>query len=100
ANPGDRTMKRSMLRVAIVSLGVSVGAAGCSNYLTGNDVINDPNSPSNATLQQSFMAVQAGVFGWQESTVPLTVCMWMQQCTGIGGRFVEQYGKYTVNDVS
>ena len=93
-------MKRSMLRVAIVSLGMSLGAAGCSNYLTGNEVINDPNNPSNATLQQSFMAVQAGVFGWQESTVPLTVCMWMQQCTGIGGRFVEQYGKYTVNDVS
>lgn len=93
-------MQRSMLRAAIVSLGMSLGAAGCGNFLTGNDVINDPNNPSSATLQQSFMAVQAGFFGWQESTVPMTVCMWMQQCTGIGGRFVQQYGEYTVTDAS
>jgi starch-binding outer membrane protein, SusD/RagB family len=93
-------MQRSMLRAAIVSLGMSLGAAGCGNFLTGNDVVNDPNNPSSATLQQSFMAVQAGFFGWQESTVPLTVCMWMQQCTGIGGRFVQQYGEYTVTDAS
>jgi hypothetical protein len=93
-------MKRSMLRVAIAALGVSLGTAGCGNFLTGNDVINDPNNPSAATLQQSFMAVQAASFGWQESTLPLTVCMWMQQCTGIGGRFVEQYGKYTVTNAS
>ncbi|MFN2572703.1 MAG: SusD/RagB family nutrient-binding outer membrane lipoprotein [Gemmatimonadales bacterium] len=93
-------MKRSMSRVAIVSLAMSLGAAGCGNFLTGDSVINDPNHPSNATLQQSFLAVQAGLFGMQESTLPLTVCMWMQQCTGIGGRFVDQYGKYTVTDAS
>jgi hypothetical protein len=93
-------MKRSNLGVTIVSLGVALGAAGCSDFLTGNDFVNNPNNPSNATLQQTFMAVQAGVFGWQESTLPLTTCMWMQQCTGIGGRFVEQYAQYTVTDAS
>ena len=93
-------MKRTILRVTIVSLGVALGTTGCSDFLTGNDFVKNPNNPSNATLQQSFLAVQAGVFGWQESTLPLTTCMWMQQCTGIGGRFVEQYGQYTVNDLS
>jgi len=89
-----------MTRIVIVSLGMSLGVAGCGSYLTGNDVTNDPNNPSSATLQQSFLAMQAGFFGWEESTLPLTVCMWMQQCTGIGNRFVDQYGKYTVNDLS
>ncbi len=93
-------MKRSILGVTIVSLGISLGTAGCSDFLTGTVLVNNPNNPSNATLQQSFMSVQAGVFGWQESTVPLTTCMWMQQCTGIGGRFVEQYAQYTVTDAS
>ncbi len=93
-------MTRSITSIAIVSLGLGLGAAGCSDFLNGNDLINDPNNPSNATLQQSFVAVQSGQFGFQESTVPLTVCMWMQQCTGIGGRFVEQFGEYTVTDGS
>ena len=93
-------MKRSILRVVTVCLGVSLGATGCGDFLTGNDFVNNPNNPSNATLQQTFMAVQAGEFGWQESTLPLTTCMWMQQCTGIGGRFVEQYAQYTVTAAS
>jgi hypothetical protein len=93
-------MKRSILGITIVSVGVTLGTAGCGDFLSGNDFVKNPNNPSTATLQQSFMAVQAGVFGWQESTPPLTTCMWMQQCTGIGGRFVEQFGKYTVTDAS
>lgn len=93
-------MKRSSIGVAIVSLGLAAGTAGCGDFLSGNDLVNDPNNPSAATLQQSFLAVQAGQFGWHESTVPLTVCMWMQQCTGVGGRFVEEYGTYTVTDAS
>jgi len=93
-------MKHSILGVTIVSLGITLGTTGCSDFLTGNVLVNNPNNPSTATLQQSFMSVQAGVFGWQESTLPLTTCMWMQQCTGIGGRFVEQYGRYTVTDAS
>src|SRR5258705_10087764 len=95
-------MTRSIRSVAIVTLAVSLvgGAIGCSNFLSGDNVVNDPNHPSAATLQQSFLAVQAGFFGMQESTLPLTTCMWMQQCTGIGGRFVQQYGEYTVTDAS
>ena len=95
-------MTRSIRSFAIMTLAVSLGAGtmGCNSFLTGTDVINDPNHPSAATLQQSFMAVQAGFFGMQESTLPLTTCMWMQQCTGIGGRFVEQFGEYTVTDAS
>src|SRR5438445_11623425 len=30
----------------------------------------------------------------------MTVCMWMQQCAGVGGRFVDQYGHYVVNEFS
>jgi len=93
-------MKRSILGITLVSLGATLGTTGCSDFLSGNDFINNPNNPSAATLQQSFMAVQAAFFGAQESTLPLTTCMWMQQCTGIGGRFVGQYGRYTVTDAS
>lgn len=92
-------MIRSM-KVALVSLGLVLGTAGCNTFLTGEKLSNNPNSPTQASRQQLFVAVQAGQFGQQESTVPLTVCMWMQQCTGVGGRFVEQYGEYNVTEFS
>src|SRR5256885_5992464 len=40
------------------------------------------------------------MFTSQENTVAMTVCMWMQQCAGVGGRFVDQYAHYTVNEFS
>src|SRR5438445_117605 len=30
----------------------------------------------------------------------MTVCMWMQQCAEVDGRFVDQYAHYTVNEFS
>lgn len=92
-------MKRS-LRIALALASLTVGVAGCNPFLTGEGLNDDPNNPTTATRQTLFMGVQATTFGQQESSVALTVCMWMQQCTGNGGRFVEQFGKYVVDEGS
>jgi len=92
-------MTRS-ITVAAVSLALVLGASGCSSFLTGDKLSSDPNNPSQATAVQLFVGVQANMFSSQENTVAMTVCMWMQQCTGVGGRFVDQYGHYVVNEFS
>src|SRR5258706_15580198 len=92
-------MKRS-LRIALAVAALTVTAVGCNPFLTGEGLNSDPNSPITATRQTLFMGVQANTFGQQESSVALTSCMWMQQCTGNGGRFVEEFGKYVIDEGS
>src|SRR5438309_9905809 len=86
------------INVAVVSLGLALGAAGCGNFLTGDKLTNDPNNPSQATPQQLFLGAQAHTSSSQENSVAMTVCMWMQQCMGVGGRFVANYAHCTVNE--
>ena len=69
--------------------------AGCTNFLSSDKAINDPNNPTVASRNQLFVGVQANVMGQQEGPVAMVVCEWMQQCAGINGRFVESYGTYT-----
>jgi hypothetical protein len=88
------------LKVAAVSLGLALGIVGCGNFLVGDKLTNDPNNPSQATAVQLFVGMQANMFSTQENTVAMTVCMWMQQCMGTGGRFVDQFAHYTVNEFS
>jgi len=92
-------MTRSV-KVAAVSLCLVLGGSGCGSFLTGDKLSSDPNNPSQATAVQLFVGVQANMFTSQENTVAMTVCMWMQQCAGVGGRFVDQYAHYTVNEFS
>jgi hypothetical protein len=70
--------------------------AGCKDYLTAPEALHDPNNPSDATINQSFVASQSGLFALQEGHVTLDACQWMQQCAGVGGRFLETEGNYQI----
>src|SRR2546430_3867530 len=88
------------IKVVAASLGVALAAAGCGSFLTGERLSSDPNQPSSATRDQLFVGVQANMFSSQENSAAMTVCMWMQQCAGVGGRFVDQYSHYVVDEFS
>src|SRR2546421_4273545 len=85
-------MRRNM-NVALASLGLLLGTAGCNSFLTGDKLSSDPNQPTTATLEQLFVAVQAQQFAFQEGTVPMMICMWVQACGGTNRRFVGQAGR-------
>jgi starch-binding outer membrane protein, SusD/RagB family len=85
---------RRNINVALVSLGLLLGTAGCNSFLTGDKLSTDPNNPATATIQTLLVGIQGGQFAFQEGTVPMMVCMWMQQCGATNGRFVEQAGRY------
>jgi hypothetical protein len=71
--------------------------AGCSNFLDSQGAKADPNQPTAATTDQLFVGTQANIFAQQEGPLAVIACQWMQQCSGIGGRFVQQQDTYSVN---
>ena len=82
------------ITVALASLGLLLGTAGCNSFLTGEKLSSDPNNPAKATIETLFSGIQGAQFAFQEGTVPMMVCMWVQQCGATNGRFVEQAGRY------
>ncbi len=80
--------------IAVVSLGLLLGTAGCNEFLTGDKLSTDPNNPAAATIQTLLVGIQGGQFAFQEGTAAAMVCMWVQQCGATNGRYVEQAGRY------
>jgi SusD/RagB-like outer membrane lipoprotein len=86
-------MPRTLQRAAI-ALCFSMAVAGCSDFLDTDKATKDPNLPTGATRDQLFIGAQANVFGEQEGPLAMLVCRWMQQCSGVNGRFVQTEDQY------
>lgn len=71
-----------------------IAVAGCSDFLNSEKATKDPNLPTAATRDQLFIGVQANIFAQQEGPLAMIVCRWMQQCSGVNGRFVQQEDNY------
>lgn len=80
---------------SVLACAALVFTSSCESFLETESAITDPNNPSVANRNQLFVGAQANVFGQQEGGVAMTSCIWMQQCAGINGRFVESYGLYS-----
>src|SRR6266478_6484271 len=91
---------RRTTNVALVSLGLLLGTAGCDSFLTGDKLSQDPNRPTIASAQQLFIGVQAGQFAFQEGTVAMMMCEWVQSCSAGNSRFVQQAAQYVFNETS
>lgn len=90
-------MRKSLMFAAAASLAVS--AAACTSFLTDPNASTDPNNPSTVTTNQLFTAVQAGQFIEQEGAPAFNVCLFMQQCQGVGGRFVQAQSNYNFSNI-
>jgi hypothetical protein len=86
-----------LLHRTTATLSICVTLAGCSSFLDADKAIKDPNLASAATLDQLFVGTQANIFAQQEGPIAMIACQWMQQCSGVNGRFVEQQDSYSVN---
>jgi starch-binding outer membrane protein, SusD/RagB family len=93
-------MKNSLLAAVLGT--ACFGLASCQDFLSSTEATKDPNNPTRATIDQSFVAVQSNGFALLEGAVPHDVCMWLQQCGGVGGRTFEEQGAYQIQpgDVS
>src|SRR5688572_22524296 len=92
-----------MRRFLLIALGglLVASASGCTDFLTKEGVGSDkdPNNPRQATRDQLFVAAQAAQFGMQEANIGMFACLLMQQCGGVGGRFVQFRGWYFFTEV-
>ncbi|HLB11251.1 MAG TPA: SusD/RagB family nutrient-binding outer membrane lipoprotein, partial [Gemmatimonadaceae bacterium] len=91
-------MRKSLMLAGAVSLAAS--AAACTSFLTDKTASTDPNNPASVTTAQLFTAVQAGQFIAQEGNLAFLTCLFMQQCQGVGGRFVSQEAEYTITNAT
>lgn len=82
--------------LAVPALSAALVLASCSSFLDADKAVADPNNPTLASRNQLLVGAQANLFGQQEGSAAMTVCIWMQQCAGINGRFVDSYGGYGV----
>jgi SusD/RagB-like outer membrane lipoprotein len=86
--------------VALACLGLLLGTAGCDTFLTGDKLSNNPNLPTAASAQQLFIGLQAGQFAFQEGTVAMMMCEWVQACSAGNSRFVQQAAQYVFGESS
>jgi hypothetical protein len=75
-----------------------LGTVGCSDFLSEEEVANDPNDPTTAPLDALFVGFQAAQFGVQEAGLAELFCEFVQACTGIQ-RFSLDRGMYGFVDV-
>jgi hypothetical protein len=91
---------RRNTHVALACLGLLLGTAGCDTFLTGDKLSQNPNLPTAASIQQLFVGVQAGQFAFEEGTVAMMMCEWVQACSATNGRFVQQAAQYVFGEGS
>jgi len=91
---------RHTMNVALVSLGLLVGTTACNDFLTGGKVSDNPNLPTAASARQLFVGVQSAQFAFQEGTVAMMMCEWVQACNGTNSRFMQQAAQYVFGESS
>ena len=84
--------KLTIAGLAAAALAVS----GCSDFLTGAGIDDNPNQPSAATTQQLFVAAQAQAFVRQEGQIARTAAMFTQQLSGTNNQ-QKDYGSSYLN---
>jgi hypothetical protein len=95
-------MHRTLKSLVIAAL-LSAPLSGCSDFLSGPTVDEDPNNPTvDATNEDNlFAGLQASQFTQYTSTLALTICGYVQQCKGVNGRFVEtQLSEYNTSPLT
>jgi len=73
---------RRLLPSVMVGLVLAATVAGCSDFLTGPKLQDDPNNPTAASNNALFVASQVNISTQLESRLARTICIWMQGCAG------------------
>jgi hypothetical protein len=84
-------------RLALGALLPAVLAAGCSDWLDGPKLTEDPNNPTAATRDNLLTSVQTGQTVFQTGDLARVFSMWMQQMAGTDRQFVS-LGTYSYGE--
>jgi hypothetical protein len=74
------------------AMGALALVAACSdNFLTGGELSNDPNRPTQATSAQLFVGIQSATWAELSSDMARVTNMWSQQLLGTNVQYVDLY---------
>ena len=76
---------------ALVSATALLAACSNDNFLTGGELSNDPNRPTQATSAQLFVGIQAGVWAQLQSDPVRVTALWAQQMLGTNIQYTDIY---------
>jgi len=79
-------------------LALNLLAGGCSGFLTGPALTDDPNNPINASISQLLTAVQAAQFLQQESQLARLAAMYTQQLSGTNNQQQNWGSQYAIGE--
>lgn len=74
-------------------LGASALLAACNSdsFLTGGELSQDPNRPTQATSQQLFIGIEANLWAEEQSDLARVSGLWTQQLLGANNQYVDLY---------
>lgn len=64
------------------AMGLAVGLAACSDFLTSTKSRSDPSNPQSAAPSNLFTSIQLNVTARQTDVIAQSICIWLQQCAG------------------
>jgi hypothetical protein len=86
------SVPRSRIAAGLTAAALALGA--CRSFLESDKSVADPNNPTNAATNQLLVGAAANLMSLEESDIAMIICQWVQQCAGVGGRFVETQANY------
>jgi hypothetical protein len=83
----------------VLALGVAaVIGTGCHDYLTGEKLTTNPNSPTSASALQLLVAAQASLFNQQEGQLARIAAMYTQQLSGTNNQQRDYGSSYLLTE--
>ena len=78
---------RSLSKAVTIGALLALGAAACTDYLSGPGLTESPNAPTAASRDQRLTAIQAAMTVQLTGTLARSACVWMQQCAGVDRQY-------------
>lgn len=88
-------MKKSIIRIAVLSLAVMM--FNCGDFLSGGILDSDPNSADKVPLESLFVATQAVNYGFYTTDIGVLSCLFMQQTAGVAHQYIDYENYFFTN---
>lgn len=88
-----------LIKISLAAALPVLWAAGCSDFLKGGELTNNPNVPvqGSATNGQLFVAIQASNWSMNNSELPWSIAQWLQELYGAAR---QQVGIYNYSGIT
>lgn len=74
---------KTSIRIALTAALPVLAAAGCSDFLSGGELTNNPTTPTSASISQIFLSTEVNFWAQQTQSLARLTGMWMQQVKGV-----------------